>query len=110
MTRKDFEGALIISPPSVAGSSWLKKLEPCSIANASGWMKIRAFNKRRQSFDAGFALSDHADWNELNAAAIGTGAEEIFVTHGFCSAFARWLRHNGLNANELYSEYKTKLQ
>ena len=35
------------------------------------------------SVDRGFAISDHADWNGLNEAIELTGAEKIYVTHGF---------------------------
>lgn len=99
-TKKDYEGSLIIAPPSVTGNGWLKKFEPYSLGNASGWMNIRGY-KRRLALDAGFVLSDHADWNELNKAVAETGAEKIFVTHGYTSVFVKWLREKGYEAYEL---------
>jgi len=104
MSKKEFEGALILAPPSAIGSPWLKKFEPYSIGNASGWMNVRGA-KRWQSLDIGFALSDHADWNELNRAVTETGAEKIFVTHGFTSVFVKWLREKGYDANELETKF-----
>ncbi|MEO8665174.1 MAG: ligase-associated DNA damage response exonuclease [Ignavibacteria bacterium] len=103
-TKKDYEGSMIIAPPSAAGSPWLKKFDPYSIGNASGWMNVRGA-KRWQSLDAGFALSDHADWNDLNIAVKETGAQEIFVTHGFTSVFVKWLCENGYDAKELETKF-----
>ena len=51
--------------------------------------------------DAGFVLSDHADWNGLNEAIAATGAEDILLTHGFTDTFARYLSDKGLNAKVL---------
>jgi putative mRNA 3-end processing factor len=103
-TKKDFEGALIIAPPSVAGSSWLNKFASYSLGYASGWMNVRGF-KRRQGIDRGFALSDHADWTGLNQAVKETGAEKIYVTHGYTSVFVKWLRENGYDADVLQSDF-----
>ncbi len=109
VNKKDFEGSLIIAPPSAVGSSWLNKFGQYSIGFASGWMNIRGF-KRRQSLDAGFALSDHADWTGLNEAVKETGAEKIFVTHGYTSVFVKWLKENGYDAEELYSKFESKYE
>ena len=47
----------------------------------------------------GFVMSDHADWNGLNEAVLATGAENIYVTHGYKSIYAKWLTEQyGLNA------------
>ncbi|MDQ3194717.1 MAG: ligase-associated DNA damage response exonuclease [Bacteroidota bacterium] len=103
-TKKDYEGSLIIAPPSVVGNPWLKKFDPYSLGFASGWMNIRGA-KRRQALDIGFALSDHADWNELNAAVKETGADKIFVTHGYTAVYVKWLRENGYDAEELETKF-----
>ncbi|MEP7146404.1 MAG: ligase-associated DNA damage response exonuclease [bacterium] len=102
--KKDYEGAMIIAPPSVIGNPWLRKFDPYSLGNASGWMNIRGA-KRRQALDIGFALSDHADWNELNTAIKETGAEKIFVTHGYTSVYVKWLLENGYDAEELDTKF-----
>ena len=91
--------ALIIAPPSAAGTPWLNKLEPYSDAVASGWMAVRG-SRRRLSTDRGFVLSDHADWDGLNWAVKESKAQNIIVSHGFTQAFARHLQENGLNALE----------
>ncbi|MDL5055059.1 ligase-associated DNA damage response exonuclease [Oscillatoria laete-virens NRMC-F 0139] len=98
-------GALILAPPSVIGSPWLNRFEPLSLAVASGWMAIRG-NKRRRGIDRGFVLSDHADWRELNESIRLTGAEKIFVTHGYTAAFSRWLKEQcSLDAQIVQTEF-----
>jgi len=75
-------GALIVAPPSVFGSPWLRKFQPLSTAFASGWMQVRGA-KRRKAVDRGFVLSDHADWTGLVRAVKATGAERVIAMHGF---------------------------
>ena len=67
-------------------------------------MQVRG-NVRRRNADAGFALSDHADWPGLLKAVRGTGAEKVYVTHGFQAAFARYLNEQGVSAAEIKTEY-----
>jgi putative mRNA 3-end processing factor len=77
---------------------------PYEIGICSGWMQVRG-NARRKNADAGFALSDHADWNGLLQACRETEAECIYATHGFQSVFTRYLNEQGLNAKEVKTEY-----
>jgi putative mRNA 3-end processing factor len=102
--KKEFRNALVLAPPSAAGSSWLKRFEPYSTGYCSGWMAVRG-GKNRRAIDRGFVLSDHADWNDLNAMIPETGAERVFVTHGFTDVFARWLNEKGIEAHEVKTEY-----
>ena len=53
----------------------------------------------------GVCLSDHADWTGLLAAVRGTGAEQVYVTHGFQAALARYLNEAGVSAAEIKTEY-----
>ncbi len=101
----NFCGAMILAPPSAAGTPWMKRFNPYSLAAASGWMMIRGI-KRRRGFDRGFAVSDHADFEALNETIAATGAEKVFVTHGYTAAYARWLRERGYDAEEVQTEYK----
>ena len=96
---RDIEGALIISP-NVTDSDLPGNSGMYSVAFASGWMNVNKAKKQR-GIDIGFGLSDHADWEGLNEAVKETGAEKIYVTHGFTSAFVRWLREKGYDAEEL---------
>ncbi len=96
---------VIIAPPSAESTSWIKKLYPYSIGVCSGWMQVRG-NARRRNVDAGFALSDHADWNGLLQTVKATGAEKVFVTHGFQSAFSRYLNEENIAiAAEVKTQY-----
>lgn len=90
--------------PSAASSEWLEKYKPYSLAFASGWMNLRGGNKWGGA-EKGFVLSDHADWPGLNAAIQATGAEKVYVTHGYTAAFSRWLREQGKDALELETLY-----
>ncbi|QRR03282.1 ligase-associated DNA damage response exonuclease [Dyadobacter sandarakinus] len=102
--RKLFRGALVLAPPSVDGSTWIKKFAPFSLGYCSGWMALRGA-KNRRAVDQGFVLSDHVDWPDLNTAVKETGAEKVYVTHGYTSIFARWLNENGIEAGEVHTMY-----
>ena len=67
-------------------------------------MQVRG-NVRRRNADAGYALSDHADWKGLLSAIKATGAEKVFVTHGFQAALSRYLNEKGILAAEVRTEY-----
>jgi putative mRNA 3-end processing factor len=102
--KSAYKNNLIIGPPSAADSSWMRRFNPYALGVCSGWMQVRG-NMRRRNADAGFALSDHADWNGLLEAVKATGAEMVYTTHGFSSAFARYLRENGIGAEEVKTAY-----
>jgi len=91
LTKDDLRRALVIAPPSAANSPWLRRFGQISTAFASGWMQVRG-TRRRRNVDRGFALSDHADWDELRATIAASGARRIGVTHGHTHALARYLR------------------
>lgn len=102
--KEDLKGAVVIAPGSAEGTTWLKKFSPYAIGICSGWMQVRG-NSRRKNADAGFALSDHADWKGLLTAIKATEAENVFVTHGFQHAFSRYLNEQGITAGEVKTEY-----
>lgn len=88
--QNDWSRSLILAPPSANGTPWLRRFGNFSTGFVSGWMRIRGA-RRRRSLDRGFVLSDHADWPGLLSAVEATGASEIWVTHGYRTALARWL-------------------
>lgn len=98
--KKSFAGALVLAPPSVYGSTWMRRLGPHQTALASGWMRVRG-NRRRRGYDRGFALSDHADWPALLATIRESRAERILLTHGSTDVLARFLRERGTDAQVL---------
>ena len=107
--RKDYIGQMVICPPSALGSSWVKKFKSTSLGIASGWMMLRGARRRRAA-DRGFVLSDHADWDGLNKAVKESGAEHIYVTHGYTEIYSRWLREQGYNASVVSTEYDGELK
>ena len=98
--EKDFSGAMVIAPPAVEDSSWMRKFRMVKRGFASGWMAIRG-PRRRKNIDRGFVLSDHADWPGLIDVITGTGAEVVKVTHGNGDALSQFLVEKGINASVL---------
>ena len=104
-SKESLKGAVVLAPPSSDGTAWMKKFQPYSVGVCSGWMQVRG-NARRRNADAGFALSDHADWDGLLQTVKATGAERVFVTHGFQSVFSRYLNEeNVARAAEVKTQY-----
>lgn len=103
-TKETLRKSIVIAPPGADGSPWMKRMEPYATGVCSGWMQVRG-NVRRRNADAGFVLSDHADWKGLLSAVKATGAEKVFVTHGFQSTFSRYLNENGIASAEVKTEY-----
>lgn len=101
---KSVPGAFVLAPPSALGSTWAGRFRPASTAFASGWMALRGV-RRRRSADRGFVMSDHADWAGLNRAIAETGAERVFVTHGYTSVFRRYLDEQGYEAGIVETEF-----
>ena len=99
-----FRQALVLAPPSAAGSTWMRRFGDYSDAFASGWMRLRGA-RRRRGVDRGFVLSDHADWSGLQRAIRDTGAQRVIVTHGYEATMVRWLCENGLDADAFRTEY-----
>lgn len=97
-------GALVIAPPSALGTPWAGRFGPHAAAFASGWMALRGI-RRRRGLGRGFVISDHADWPGLNAAIRETGAERVYVTHGYTIPFRRWLEEQGYEAGIVQTEF-----
>ncbi len=105
LTRADWKRALIVAPPSAQGTPWLRKFGNVSTGFASGWMQVRG-QRRRRAVDRGFVLSDHADWPGLLSAIDASGAESVWVTHGYSSVLARWLCEHGLDAKAVQTQFE----
>ncbi|HEU4451932.1 MAG TPA: hypothetical protein VFR81_02695, partial [Longimicrobium sp.] len=50
--------------------------------------------------------SKHVDWPSLLVAIAATGAECVWVTHGYREPVVRWLREHGLNALAIASRWE----
>jgi putative mRNA 3-end processing factor len=103
--RRDWEGALVVAPPSAAASPWARRFGDAATAFASGWMRVRGA-RRRRSVDRGFTLSDHVDWPSLLRTLDATGAERVWVTHGFTTPVVRWLQERGVEAQAVATRFE----
>lgn len=103
-TAASHPGALVIAPPGAAATPWATRFGDAASAFASGWMALRGI-RRRQGHEQGFVVSDHADWEGLNSAIRATGAERVFVTHGYTTPFRRWLQEQGYDAGIVATAY-----
>lgn len=101
---RDYAGALVIAPPSAAGSPWVRRFGEHSSGFCSGWMRVRG-DRRRRGRDRGFVISDHADWPSLLRTFRETGARRILLTHGHSDTMVRYLREQQVDAAALATEY-----
>lgn len=99
-----FKGELILAPRSARGSTWMRRFGASEEAFASGWMRIRG-TRRRMSYDRGFVLSDHADWQSLLSTIEETGARRVLVTHGYTEALSRFLCERGYETGVLETAF-----
>lgn len=102
--KEALQQGLVIVPPALAEGRWIKTLQHAATGICSGWMQVRA-GRRWRSADAGFALSDHADWPGLLSAIKGTAAEKVYVTHGFTATFSKYLNEIGIASEEVKTNY-----
>ncbi len=107
--KEIYLGNIVIAPSGAEASPWIKRFFPYALGICSGWMQVRG-NIRRRNADAGFALSDHADWKGLLQAIKETGAEKVFVTHGFQSVLARYLNEIGIKSAEIKTEFGNEIE
>jgi len=87
---QDYQGSLLLMPPSRNKYNLLKRFGEYQTAFASGWMLIRAL-KNRSGYDKGFAISDHADWNGLIRTIKNSQAKKVFLDHGDGESLAKYL-------------------
>jgi putative mRNA 3-end processing factor len=67
-------------------------------------MQVRGA-RRRQGFDRGFVVSDHADWPGLLEVIAATGAERVLATHGQVAVLSRYLSEKGIDAGPLATRW-----
>lgn len=102
--KKQLDGKIILLPPALVDNPATKKIPNMAYAICSGWMQIRGA-RRWRSADAGFAISDHADWQGLLTAIKATEAEKVYVTHGQTAIFSKYLNEIGIASEEVKTEY-----
>lgn len=101
---KPLDQKIIIVPPSLVENPTLKKIPNMVYAICSGWMQVRGA-RRWRSADAGFAISDHADWDGLLATIQATEAEKVYVTHGQVDVFSQYLNEIGIYSEVIQTEF-----
>jgi putative mRNA 3-end processing factor len=99
--RPKLGGAVVICPPSAIQDLWARKFPDPVTAFASGWMRVRA-RARQKGVELPLVISDHADWDELCATILETGAGEVWVTHGQEDALVHWCVSHGIRAKPLH--------
>jgi putative mRNA 3-end processing factor len=102
--KKELQGQVVIVPPAALTPEMVKKIPRAAVAICSGWMQVRG-HRRWQAADAGFAISDHADWDGLLRSVHATGAEKVMVTHGYAEPFARYLNETGIAAEVVKTRF-----
>jgi putative mRNA 3-end processing factor len=103
--QASWEGALVLAPVLARGTPWMRRFGAAATAFVSGWMLIRG-TRRRRAVDRGFVLSDHADWPGLLSAIQASGAERVWVTHGYSAVLARWLSEHGVAAEAVATRFE----
>jgi putative mRNA 3-end processing factor len=98
--KADFEGQIVLAPPSAIADRWARRFPDPVPAFASGWMRVRA-RARQRAVELPLILSDHADWNELTSTVAELRPQELWITHGREEALARWAELNGISARPL---------
>lgn len=99
-SREELAGSIVLAPPSALGDVWSRRMPDPVIAIASGWMRVKQRAKQR-GVELPLVISDHADWDELDATISEVEAGEIWVTHGAEEALVRQAHLKGLTARAL---------
>jgi len=103
-------GAIVLAPPSAVADRWARRLADPVVCAASGWMRVRQ-RARQGGVELPLVISDHADWDELNATLDDVGAPEVWVTHGREEALIHAAGKRGMRGRALrlvgYDEEET---
>jgi len=92
-----WDGRVLIAPPSALRSQQLRKVKPRATAMVTGWA-LDPNAKYRYQVDEVFPLSDHADYPALLEFVERTDPERVLTLHGYAEEFARDLRSRGREA------------
>ena len=93
-------GAIVLAPPSAVTDRWARRLSEPVVAIASGWMRVRQ-RARSRGVELPLVISDHADWDELNATIDEVAAPEVWVTHGREEALIHCIGQRGVRGRAL---------
>ena len=97
---QNFNGKVILAPPSATKDRWSRKFSNKILSQASGWMSVK--QRVKQSLvELPLIISDHSDWNELTETIINTNAENVWITHGREDGLMYWCKKKGINSKPL---------
>lgn len=99
-SRDALRGKIVLAPPSAAAERWSRRLPDPVVAMASGWMRVRQ-RARQRGVELPLIISDHADWDELNATIDEVAAPEVWITHGAEEAMVHAAGWRGIRARAL---------
>ncbi len=94
------KGAIVLAPPGAVTDRWARRLAEPVVAIASGWMRVRQ-RARSRGVELPLVISDHADWDELNATVDEVAAPEVWVTHGREEALIHCITQRGVRGRAL---------
>jgi putative mRNA 3-end processing factor len=98
--KAELQGCIVLAPPSATENRWSRRLpDPVNCA-ASGWLRVKQ-RAKQGGLELPLVISDHADWDELNATIDEVGAPEIWVTHGREEALMHAASQRGIKARAL---------
>ncbi|HLT77602.1 MAG TPA: ligase-associated DNA damage response exonuclease [Ferrovibrio sp.] len=98
--KAELRGAIVLAPPSAIEDRWSRRLPDPVTCAASGWLRIKQ-RARQGGLELPLVISDHADWDELNATIDEVGAPEVWVTHGREEALMHAASQRGIRARAL---------
>ena len=98
--KGELAGTIVLAPPSALADRWARRFADPVAAMASGWMRVRQ-RARSRGVELPLVISDHADWNELNATLDEVGAPEVWVTHGREEALIHAAAQRGIRGRAL---------
>lgn len=99
--KSNFEGAIVLGPPSAITGKWARRFPDPITCFASGWMQVRQ-RARQRGVELPMVLSDHCDWQELIETIQELRPREVWVTHGREDALIRWCDMNDILARPLH--------
>jgi Cft2 family RNA processing exonuclease len=108
LDRCDSRGRVLICPPQVKRAAILNAIHNPRTAMVTGWAVDRAA-RWRYGVDAAFALSDHADYEELVEYVRRVGPTRVYTVYGFDGEFAADLRTRGYDARPLKGAMQMRL-
>ena len=98
--KAEMVGKIVLAPPSEIAERWARRFTDPVACNASGWMRVRQ-RAKQGGIELPLVISDHADWDELNATINEVAAPEVWVTHGNEEALVYCVSKRGIRGRAL---------